>query len=271
MSHLARSVLAVAVVVAAAIVALPGTASAAPTTVGYDVSYPQCDTSLPADRAFAVVGVNGGIATRPNPCLATQLAWAAKSSGAVPTQPRVQLYLNTANPGELLTVITTWPTAGTTPYGTCDGTNSRACSWQYGWDRAQNSVANIFTPAAKAAGVDTSPTRYPWWLDVETGNTWQNGSAEALARNRAALEGMTSYLISRGARVGLYSTSKQWAQITGTMPPGSILAGLPSWLAGATSLKDAKANCAKPALVPSGRVTLTQYVVGNLDRDNSCV
>jgi hypothetical protein len=271
MRRFGRSVLAVALTVAAAIVALPGTASAAPTTVGYDVSYPQCGKSLPRDRAFAVVGVNGGIATRANPCLATQLAWAWQSSGAIANQPRVQLYLNTANPGELLTQVTTWPESGSTAYGTCDGTNSRACSWQYGWERAQNSVTTFFGPAAKAAGVETSPARYAWWLDVETSNTWQSGSAEALARNRAALEGMTSYLMSRGARVGYYSTHQQWAQIAGSVDTGSILTGQPSWLAGATTLTGAMANCAKQALVPGGRVMLTQYVVGNLDRNSSCV
>jgi hypothetical protein len=271
MKHLLRSAAAVVLAAAAAIIALPGAASAAPTTVGHDVSHPQCGTTLPTDRAFAVVGVNGGIATRPNPCLATQLAWASQSSGAVLTQPRAQLYLNTANPGELLTQVTTWPKTGKTPYGTCAGTNSRACSWQYGWERAENSVTNFFGPAAKTARLDTSPARYAWWLDVETGNTWQKGSAEALARNRAALEGMTSYLQSRGARVGLYSTNQQWAQIAGTVDAGSVLTGLPSWLAGATTLAGAQANCAKPPLVPGGLVTLTQYVVSDLDRDNSCV
>jgi hypothetical protein len=277
MRHYVRSALAVALAVAAAIIALPGTASAAPAPVGYDISYPQCGTSLPRDRAFAVVGVNGGTATRANPCLRTQLAWASQPfawgslpSGAFVTQPRVQLYLNTANPGELRTQVTTWPTTGATPYGSCDGANSRACSWQYGWERAQNSVTNFFGPAAKAAGVETSPDRYTWWLDVETSNTWQSGSSEALARNRAVLEGMTGYLLSRDADVGLYSTNKQWAQIAGNVGADSVLAGLPSWLAGATTLAGAKANCERPALVPGGQVTLTQYVVNKLDRNNSC-
>ena len=52
--------------------------------VGYDVSHPQCGEDLPDAPAFAVVGVNGGLATRPNPCLAEQLAWAAQeATGAV--------------------------------------------------------------------------------------------------------------------------------------------------------------------------------------------
>ena len=90
----------------------PGRRPRRPTRVGYDVSYPQCGTALPRDRAFAVVGVNGGLSTRANPCLAAQLAWAWGSSGAVREQPRAQVYLNTANPGELRTQVTTWPDDG---------------------------------------------------------------------------------------------------------------------------------------------------------------
>ena len=255
---------------ATAVLAVPGTASAAPTTVGYDVSYPQCKVPLPSDRAFAVVGVNGGLSTKANPCLSTQLSWAWKSSGAVRAQPRAQLYLNTANPGEVRSQVVTWPKGGSTPYGTCDGSNSAACSYQYGWERASNSVTAFFEPAAQAARVETDVDDYTWWLDVETMNTWQSGSSEAKARNRATLEGMTDYLDSQDARVGLYSTGKQWGQIVGTVPDSSTLAELPSWLAGATSLSGAKGNCSKDALVPDGKVTLTQYVQSGWDRNYSC-
>jgi hypothetical protein len=269
MSISLRSAL-VVLAVAAGVLAAPATASAARTTVGYDVSYPQCGSSLPRDRAFAVVGINGGLATKANPCLSTQLAWAWKSSGTVAAQPRAQVYLNTANPGEVRDQVTTWPATGTTPYGTCDGSNSEACSWQYGWERASNSVVAFFVPAARAAGVSAAPATYTWWLDVETTNTWQSGSSAALARNRATLEGMTTYLTSQGGRVGLYSTHYQWRQIVGAVPADSDLAGRASWLAGATSLGGARSNCSKPALVPGGRVTLTQYVQGGWDRNHSC-
>jgi hypothetical protein len=110
-----------------------------------------------------------------------------------------------------------------------------------------------------------------WWLDVETMNTWQSGSTDALARNRATLEGMTTYLTSLGGRVGLYSTGQQWAQIVGVVPAGSTLTGRDSWLAGATSLTSAQVACGKPAFAPGGRVTLSQYVSGGLDRNQSCV
>ena len=255
---------------AAALLIAPQAASAATTTVGYDVSYPQCGKTLPSAHAFGVVGVNGGIATKANPCLSKQLTWAWHSSGAVAAQPKAQLYLNTANPGEYIDSVTTWPTQGSTPYGSCDGTNTTACSWQYGWERAQASVITFFTPAAQSAKVDSQPGHYTWWLDVETTNTWQSGSSAALARNRAALEGMAYYLNSWKAKVGLYSTHTQWSQIVGSVPTGSYLAGRNSWLAGATSLTGAASLCKQAPLAPGGKVSLGQYVASGWDRNRSC-
>ncbi|HEV7210459.1 MAG TPA: hypothetical protein VGN47_01955 [Blastococcus sp.] len=268
-----RSVVVVVLAVAAAVLAVPGAASATTTTtLGFDVSYPQCGTALPRGQAFGIVGVNGGLSTKTNPCLSDQLTWAWKSSGVVAAQPKAQLYLNTANPGEVRTQITTWPTSGSTPYGACDGSNSSACSWQYGYERAQNSVVSFFKPAAQAARVDSQPAQYIWWLDVETSNTWQSGSSAALARNRATLEGMTAYLTAapQSGKVGLYSTPQQWSQIVGSVPASSNLAGRNSWLAGATSVSGARAACTRPNLAPGGKVTLGQYVQGGLDHDRPC-
>jgi hypothetical protein len=270
MRHSLKSVLVVALAMAAALLAAPGSASAAASRVGYDVSYPQCGTTLPTGQAFAVVGVNGGLSTKANNCLAAQLTWAWRSSGVMASQPKAQLYLNTANPGEVLDQVSTWPTAGGTPYGTCTGTNSMACSWRYGYERARNSVVSFFTPAAQVAAVDGRPSSYIWWLDVETENTWQSGSSAALERNRATLEGMTAYLVSRGATVGLYSTRYQFSQIAGAVDSHNTLAGRLNWLAGSTSLTAATAACLTPPLTPRGRVALSQYVVSGLDRDYSC-
>ncbi len=240
--------------------------------VGHDVSFPQCDDQLPDDPAFAIIGVNGGLATRPNPCLAEQLAWAAEeTTGAVAAQPRLQLYVNTANPGQVRHRVTTWPAHGRTPYGRCEGTNSRACSWQYGWERAAVTVTEFFVPAAEAAGVDPDPGEHTWWLDVETTNTWQTGSIPARARNRAALEGMVARLAATGAEVGLYSTGRQWRRIAGVVAEDSPLHHLDSWLAGATSPVGARVTCRRDPLVDGGDVVLVQYVVGGLDHDHSCV
>ena len=240
------------------------------TSIGYDVSHPQCGTDLPRDRAFGIVGINGGLSTRANPCLSDQLVWAYGSSGRVDGQPEAQLYLNTANPGQVRDLVTTWPTDGDTPYGGCDGGNSLACSWQYGWERAENSALSFLRPAARSARVDSQPARYTWWLDVETMNTWQIGSDDARDRNRATLEGMTAYLLSEDAAVGVYSTGYQWGRIVGEVPADSNLADLDSWLAGADDLEDARDVCDEDPLVPGGRVTLVQYVEDDLDHNHAC-
>ena len=245
-----------------------GPAAAAPPQtsdpVGIDVSWPQCGQVLPKKPAFAIVGVNNGLANTTNPCLADQLAWAETAPDpALTTQPRVALYVNTANPG---LQGSWWPGSNhyggvdvANPYGECGSgpDDFRACSYMYGYAKAYDD--------ATIRGV-TDPDDYLWWLDVETENSWQTDKAA----NLATLEGMATYFKSIGADVGLYSTGYQWGQIAGTVPSSSPLAGLPSWLAGARSLRGAKANCASPALTPGSRVALTQYVSGGLDYNYSC-
>ena len=272
MKRAVRSTIVAGLAVAGALLTGPtaaGAATAPAPTVGYDVSHPQCGSVLPTGQAFGIVGVNGGTAAKVNPCLATELRWAAGSSGAVPAQPKVQLYVNTANPGQVIDQVTTWPTTGANRYGACTGSNSAACSYQYGQQRAANDVQAYFAPAARAAGISSGPAGYTWWLDVETGNTWQTGSRAALARNRATLEGMADYFTSVGARVGLYSTARQWSRIVGTVPATSTLRPLSSWLAGASTLNGARLNCSWTPLT-GGPVLLAQFVSGGLDGDVSC-
>ena len=280
-----RSTVVTGLVLGAAVLGLPATAYADESPryspVGYDVSHPQCGQSLPSDPAFAVIGVNGGLATTANDCLAEQWAWASRSTGAVAGQPRVQLYVNTANPGQVRDLVTTWPTSGVNRYGRCDGSNSAACSYEYGVDRAEGDLLialdAVDEPGGAASGVGPSPDAdvddlagYRWWLDVETMNTWQTGGADARRNNRAALEGMADHVTAVGGEVGLYSTGRQWAQIVGTVPAGSSLYDLDSWLAGAESLAGAVGRCQEAPLVGGGRVVLTQYVVGDLDRNHVC-
>jgi hypothetical protein len=238
-------------------------ATAVPT--GNDVSYPQCGQVLPTGQAFGIVGVNGGLATTTNPCLSTELAWAATSTGAT-DQPGTQVYVNTANPGLASAV---WPTSnvdpsGTVvadPYGTCTGQVDAACAYQYGWNRANEDV-NV-----RLAGATATPaSSYLWYLDVETANSW---SADQAA-NRADLEGMTGYFGSVGATTGIYSTSSQWSTIAGPVGPASNLYALREWRPGARNLKGARSNCALSPLTAGGTVVLTQYTSAGLDYDVSC-
>jgi hypothetical protein len=274
MSGVLRSLLVSGIAAVAVALGLPATSASAvpadPPTVGYDVSHPQCGQTLPAGRAFGVVGVNGGLPTTANPCLASQLRWAGRSTGAVAAQPEAQLYVNTANPGEVRELVTTWPTTGDTPYGSCDGRNNTACSWQYGWERARTSVTSFFAPAAESAGLDATPGHYTWWLDVESANTWQSATSAGQALNRATLEGMAAYLISRGGSVGLYALPADWRQIAGTVTWDSNLYRLPGWLPGASSPSAATANCRKPPLTNGGRIALAQFVSDGRDGNVSC-
>jgi len=227
----------------------------------------------------------------------------------------VQLYVNTADPGDVYNgqPIADWPTnnagGGADSYGACTttvvnlsrhktatvGQNSPACAWQYGWNAASRDVQVFFHNAISShPTLDQNPADYPWWLDVETGNTWQGSKNGGLALNDAVLEGMvaavTSQTTSSGAPapVGLYSTASQWTQITGgeaavdsnwaslahsTAP--APLDGHPDWVPGATSSAGADAICAadgaftRTAATPAN-VTLGQWVANGLDGDASC-
>ncbi|RJT81826.1 hypothetical protein D6T63_03430 [Arthrobacter cheniae] len=249
--------------------------------VGNDVSWPQCGKTLPSSTAFAIVGVNGGLANNTNPCLSAQLAWAegATETSGVTAQPKVALYVNTANPGH---AGSWWPSSNiiddgkviTNPYGACAPAEvgqpapvNRACSYMYGYVRAYQD--------ATSRGV-ANPGPYFWWLDVETGNSWQTGTSsnpnlDGPSLNRANLEGMVAYFESiTDSRVGIYSTGYQWGTIAGTVPSSSSLMGLPSWLAGSRTLRGAKSSCSLPGLTPGSRVSVTQYVSAGLDYNYSC-
>src|SRR5439155_7250878 len=58
-----------------------------PSPTGYDVSYPQCSSTLPKSPTFGIVGVNGGRAYATNACLASEYAWATTSTST--TYPKV--------------------------------------------------------------------------------------------------------------------------------------------------------------------------------------
>jgi hypothetical protein len=270
-------------------------------TSGNDVSYPQCGKTLPSGQAFGIVGLNGGLANDLNPCfgpsptypaMKTELYWAvANSTGAIAAQPKASLYLNTADPGNSYngSPIADWPTSGNTPDGSCTtttittssgsytvGQNSPACAWQYGYDKASTDVSWLASAASAidaqgpAVTVPSAASAYPWWLDVETVNTWQAGTA-GQAMNVADLEGMVAALRAAGATtIGVYSTSAQWSQITGSeVSSTSSLSGLPDWIPGARTSSAATSNCGLTSFT-GGPVTLTQWISRSVDYDHFC-
>ncbi|MGI8802025.1 MAG: hypothetical protein ACR2KV_07605 [Solirubrobacteraceae bacterium] len=253
-------------VLSAAFLAGPAAAAAAPT--GYDVAYPLCGQTLPTGAAFAVVGVNGGLANNVNPCLAVELGWAAVLPGqAGPSEPRASLYVNTADPGPR---VADWPTqtSEATPFGACDGTWSPACGYLYGALRAGFSYQQV---VAANGGVD--PSLVPWWLDIETVSSWAKPTDIPVwaAVNVATVQGFVAGLRLSGARgtIGFYSTGTQWLAITGldatsTKFPRSS----PDWIAGVGSLGAAKARCQES--FSGAPVELAQYAAGGLDGDYVC-
>jgi hypothetical protein len=290
-----------ALITAGAVPALAATQthrpSAGSATTGNDLSYPQCGTAFPASPAFGIVGVNGGLANDLNPCLGTsvsyqqsELYWANAAATGASSQPKASLYLNTADPGNIYngTPIADWPTSGSTPDGTCTtttvttskgtftvGANSTACAWQYGYSKAAQDVS--WLSAAASAIVAQSPpvtvpgaaSAYPWWLDVETVNTWLSG-ASGQAMNVADLQGMIAALQQAGATtVGAYSTSAQWKTVTGgTTATSGSLSGIPDWIPGARTLSGAKSNCGLVSFT-AGKIRLTQWS-GRPDNDYAC-
>ena len=265
-----------------------GGGGSSPTTTGIDVSYPQCGDTLPTDEAFAVVGVNGGLANTYNPCLKQQFAYAIALPGGT-NQPVAQTYLNTADPGN---GVADWPSPGhpgaygssSTPAGACEydsgtsgaGANTPGCAYVYGYDMVAGIVAPDQTVEGDAAYFERMTGQQlgnrPVWLDVETANSWQSGS-DGRAMNIAALQGMVDAIRATGSStVGIYSTAYQWDQITGT--PGETaagnLAGLPVWVAGARRESSARANCSQSAFT-GGTVELAQWFGHPYDENVSCV
>jgi hypothetical protein len=261
-----RHLLLSALSVAAALVTFGATAvasdarSTTPSPAGYDVSYPQCGTTLPSGGVIAVVGVTNGLPYSSNPCLASEYRWAAKKSKPA------EFYMNTANPETASRYWSTRAGQGPRPCSTSDLSNpaNLNCAYNYGWNSASDALQR-----AAAATSTTVATSHPWWLDVEEANSW-NGTTAANAQD---LQGSVDYFRSRGVpRVGFYSTGYQWGQITG----GAHFAATTSqpapanWLAGLSDVRDAAAHCNAASSFSGGRVTLTQYPSGGFDGDYVC-
>lgn len=229
----------------------------------YDISYPQCNAALPAPGTSSVVGVNDGIVYSANPCLSSEAGW-GEGHG-------LQLYANTGDPGPAYSSY--WPKSGQSSPENCTTTdqNSTACSFDYGYNAAQNSFADA-TSAFYGTPIDAASVT--WWLDVETGNSWQTlesaygQSAQYQANDTAALQGEVAGLQNDGvSTVGFYSTSYQWGQITGGT--GTTFGTNLAWLAGYSTQQQAQSGCSASSFT-GGRVTYTQYPSGRFDADYPC-
>jgi hypothetical protein len=238
----------------------PATPLPPPTsTYGNDISYPQCPTGAePPPPAFALVGVNAGKPFTSNPCLARQYFWALGATS--PNQPRVGLYMNTANPGP--TASTNWPVGGTAAPRACDGTWSTDCAFDYGWSVARDAFAR----AVRVVGADAA-VQYPWWLDIESANSW---SEDNKATNAASVQGALEYLRSAHVTsVGVYSTLTDWEALIGPPAAGvGPFGDLLNWRPGPSGPQDAPAWCGRT--VTGGRIKFVQFPSGGFDTNLAC-
>jgi len=208
--------------------------------VGYDSSAYQC--GLPARGAFAVVAVTNGRPFTRNPCVAAELA-------SAPGPPAV--YMNTGYSPLYASRITAGCAAGA---ASVSGSAVQRQAYAIGCSEVDSARSYLYAATGKRVRT--------WWLDVETANSWSDTS---LLLNRAALRGAVDFLKARGAILGLYSTSRQWAEVTGGWAAPGFDA---NWVAGAESPAQAAAMCG--GSITGAPVWLVQFVRQGLDADRAC-
>jgi hypothetical protein len=107
-------------------------------TYGVDVSFPQCGRTLrDMDAGFAIIGLDGGMPNRANPCFAAQWRFASRQAGAA-------VYVNTAD-------------------------NNKGDPLKVGRRAAEGDLE-----ALAEQGV---PAGTPVWLDVELPEVWKGSQA----------------------------------------------------------------------------------------------
>jgi len=203
-------------------------------TTGYDISYPQCSSSLQQTGSFGIVGVTGGKAFTQNTCFPEEY-------DHVKTTGLVSVYMNLNAPvGRTARTYTAGPVA-------CPSNDQICAAHNYGWNAAAAAVG--YAGDRKAA---------TWWLDIETANSWSGKTVI----NVATIDGARDYLLSTGVTtVGIYSLPSMWSQITGNWHDAT----LPVWYAGTAST-----TCAQAVSFTSGPIWLVQNVSGASNGDRSC-
>jgi hypothetical protein len=213
-----------------------------PSHQGIDISWPQCDGGYPTllPDQFGIVGVNAGRPDTQNPCFSDEYDWA--SAGG--RKPSVYMNLEYGQRSD-------------GPRWCVDGDTS-CLAYDYGWVAASDADHRVID----ATGGSSLKSVTMWWLDIETENDW----AECCQYlNIAVIQGAIDYFQEQGRPVGIYSTSYQFAMITGgTYGPQ----GVPSWVAGAVNETDT-GKCAEP-LWGTSPVWMFQYLTADYDENWSC-
>ncbi len=206
-------------------------------TTGVDIGWPNCSTSIPS-VTFGIVGVTDGQGYSTSPCIAKEASYFKNLS----------LYVNTGWYDKSTHINATYPKV-------CATGDKNCLAYNYGYNAGLYAIN-----AAKSAGVSSAT----WWLDVETGNTWNAN----VVQNQNSLQGEYDALVANGATtVGVYSTTAQWQSITGSWQNNWPSWGATTW----TTAKQAQTYCTGHEFT-GGPSYLMQYKSKNskVDQDVAC-
>ncbi|HUD06109.1 MAG TPA: hypothetical protein VMR18_04325 [Candidatus Saccharimonadales bacterium] len=179
-----------------------------------DVSWPNCGDSAIVNSPTGIIGVNGGLDFRLNPCPNKEASWFANYA----------LYINTGYPGN--------------SYGKkyllnpkkCQTSDSQCLAYNWGYNATKYSI-----DYADSEGIH-SPL---WWLDVETDNSWTSSIGVNRASILGAIDAINHYVFM--PKIGIYSDDLQWNTLV-----GSWNLRLPTWTAtGASTRSVAKESCSE--------------------------
>ena len=204
---------------------------------GYDISNFQCSTpgastlanNLPNSSPFTIIEAAGWLDNADNPCLKAEASWAMGAEGNSGSPYNLYLFMN--SPENSSGIIAS---ADNGPAGNCPSLASNlqaACvAYNYGYNGAEQ----IFNYAS-AQGASS----HVWWLDVENAqlsktnysNFPTNYWSGSTTLNDETIQGAIDALRSNKVTVGIYSTSVQYATITGNYIPSAPQ--VPLWIAGA--------------------------------------
>lgn len=203
-----------------------------PKIMGVDISFPNCETPIPEDATFGIVGVNGGRPFTANPCLAQQAANFDKPA----------LYVNTAYPGDSEPVpVPQEPVP-------CPVAAEHCGAYEKGWAAGKNSVE-----IAWGQGVSSRE----WWIDVETANAWRGNAHQHRTYILATMDAIRTYAsanekIAPGELyIGIYSTVGMMDRITRDRAAEKLEdqlwrpPGLHGWLATAASEDEVLNYCSR--------------------------
>lgn len=207
-------------------------------TTGVDVGFPNCSVRVPK-VTFGIVGVSDGTGYSTNPCIAKEAQYFSKN---------LSLYVNTGWYNQSAYINSTSPKV-------CAAGDSNCLAYNYGYNAGLYALN-----AAKAAGVHSAT----WWLDVETANTWNSD----VVQNQQSLQGEHDALVANGVMtVGVYSTTAQWNDIT-----GSWQNNWPSWGATTWSTASQAQRYCTGHQFTGGPSYLMQYTPRRtkLDQDVAC-